>query len=196
MFTEELQYTEHLASGERPKILIVEDDVDIAEMLQDHLEYSMSAETTLAYSAEQAIELDLIDPAEILIIDYMLPDTDGVELIKSLNGNDVRPAIFITGHATLGRAINAMRCGAIDMFVKPFDLQTITTKIAQAVEAYRHQQLRFKRLQKVRSLSKQVIKDRRQMRRKLDLVCRDVVSSYRDLAVKTATLAESQSGQA
>jgi len=182
------------ANADRPKLLIVEDDPDVARMLQDHLEYSLSAESRVADSADEAIRLDMEEPCELILIDYLLPDMDGAEVARRLNEEHPRPVIFITGHATLGRAINALRCGAVDMFVKPFDLELLTGKVSAAIETYRRQQRRLRRLERTRRLTKHVIRERRQMRRKLDLVCRDLVNAYRELAVKTSQLFGSGSG--
>ena len=189
MLAEETTYVSQLAYGERPKVLIVEDDEDVALMLQDHLDYSLSAEVTIASSADQAIQRDLEDPADVVLIDYLLPDCDGAKLIGLLNSDQPgRPAILITGQPTLGRAISGMRCGAVDMFVKPFDLDSLTQSVAAAIERHRAQQQRVRRLQKVRQLARGVIKERRQLRKKLDLVCRDLVKAYHDLAVKLSGL--------
>ena len=174
--------------NERPRILVVEDDPTIADMLQDHFEFSLSADTTVASSARDALDADEQSPADVVVIDYMLPDMDGFELIRSLNRRAARPAVVITGHGTLNRAIDAMRCGAVDMFTKPFDLEDLTATIWTAIEKHRFQQRRLSRLEKLRALSKRVIRERRQMRRKLELVCKDVVSAYRDLAIKIAKM--------
>jgi len=176
------------STGDSPRILVVEDDPQISELLQDHLSYSLNADVQMASSAEQAIELDQQKPAEVIIIDYMLPDMDGLELISALGSQRQRPVIVMTGHPTLGRAIEAMRLGASDMFVKPFDLEKMTRTIAVAVVRHRHNQLRLKRLMRVRELSKRVISERRGLRRKMELICRDMVSGYRELAEKVNRL--------
>jgi DNA-binding NtrC family response regulator len=172
------------STGENPRILVVEDDPAIAELLQDHFKDSLNAEIRIADSGQQAIDLDYEKPAEVILIDYMLPDMDGLELIAALNSRGQRPMIIMTGHPTLGRAIEAMRLGAADMFVKPFDLDKMTQTVAQAVGKFRHDQLRVRRLMRVRELSKRVIQERRGLRRKMDLVCRDMVAGYRELAEK------------
>lgn len=171
-------------TGDKPKILVVEDDPQIAELLHDHLEYSLDADLTVAPCARKALELDAAKPAEVIVIDYMLPDMDGLELISALGTRMHRPVIVMTGHPTLSRAIEAMRLGAADMFVKPFDLEKMTGAIAGAIEKSRRHQLRSKRLRRVRELSHKVIAERRHLRRKMDLLCKDIVSEYRTLAEK------------
>jgi len=184
----EMTPTMEKITGERPSILVVEDDPDIAEMLHDHLEHTLSAELQTAGSAQEALDLDAEKSAEVVIVDYMLPDMDGLDLIPAMMARRQRPIILITGHPTLGRAIEAMRLGATDMFVKPFDLEKMTSKIAEAIEQHRQNQIRMKRLLRIRNLERKVIRERRSLRRKLDVMCRDVVSSYRDLAEKVNRL--------
>jgi DNA-binding NtrC family response regulator len=175
-------------TGEGPRILVVEDDPATAELLQDYLKDQLSAELQIASSARQALDLDEQNPAELILIDYLLPDMDGAKLIASLNVKCRRPAIMMTGHPTLGRAIEAMRIGAVDLLVKPFDLNRLTQSILQAVEHHRRDQLRLKRLLRIRDLSKKVIRERKNIRQKMDVVCRDIVISYRDLAERVNQL--------
>lgn len=188
MLMDEMELIDETSHREGPRILIVEDDADVALMLQDHLQYSLSAMVTVAEDAEKAVTMDSTSPAELVLIDYLLPDCNGPELVEKLAGPAHRPVIMMTGHATLGRAISAMRSGAVDMFVKPFDLEVLSQKVSAAIDRYRSQCHRVRRLEKVRKLSQQVIRDRRQLRRKLDVVCRDVVSAYQDLAVQVAAI--------
>jgi len=174
--------------GENPRILVVEDDPATAEMLQDFLQDTLNADIRMAGTAQEAMERDEDHRSEVVLIDYLLPDMDGLKLISSLNAKVVRPAIMMTGHPTLGRAIEAMRLGATDLLVKPFDMDQLTQSIIQAVEKHRQFQLRLKRLTRMRELSRQVIRERKNIRRKMDVVCRDIVTAYRDLAEKVNTL--------
>jgi DNA-binding NtrC family response regulator len=184
----QMDYAVENSTGDNPKILVVEDDPATAELLQDYLQDSLNADLQMASSAQQALELDEEKPAEVILIDYLLPDMDGVKLISSLNARRRRPAIMMTGHPTLGRAIEAMRLGATDLLVKPFDMDKLSQSILSALEKHRHYQLRLKRLMRMRDLSKKVIRERKNLRRKMDVVCRDVVTAYRDLAEKVGKL--------
>jgi DNA-binding NtrC family response regulator len=189
-FTTELKNT----TVNRPRIMIVEDDAEIAELLQDHLQFALNAEIELASSAEDALTLDAESPSDVIIVDYMLPDMDGVDLITPLNARRKRPIILMTGHPTLGRAIEAMRLGAVDMLVKPFDLEILTEKISEAFIRHQQEELRTKRVMRIRQLSKKVITDRRALRRKLDVLCKDIVGSYRELAEKVTFVEGQQQG--
>jgi DNA-binding NtrC family response regulator len=192
MLEETTPTLEHI-TGNRPKILIVEDDPNIAEILRDHLEFSLNADLQIASSAEEALEMDAQRPAELFIIDYLLPDCDGLDLIPAINAREERPILVMTGHPTLGRAIEAMRLGATDMFVKPFDLDVVANKISESLEEHRRTQRRFERIKRVRELSKKVIQERRGLRRKLDLLCKDFVGAHRGLAEKLTQLEQQSS---
>jgi len=193
MFAEQAEYLDKTIEGNRPKILLVEDDHDISLMLREHLEYSLRADVRLAESGVEALEVDRADPSELAIVDFMLPDMNGLNLMADLNRVHHRPIVFITGYGTLDRVIEALRCGAADLFLKPLDLQALSAALADLIEQSRRQQTRIRRLERLRKHAKSVIRERRKVRRRLDLVCRDLVSAYQDLATQVAALARRQS---
>jgi FixJ family two-component response regulator len=90
----------------------------------------------------------------------------------------------MTEKPTVGRALEAMRIGIRDMLPKPFALSQLGESVTQAVEDHHkrdRQQLRYDRLRRV---SSRIIKERRVLRQRVDLVCRDLVGAYRRLAEK------------
>ena len=167
-----------------PTVLIVEDDPETAQLLQDYLNRSLDCNAVIASSGQDALELDQAQPARVILVDYMLGDTNGLELIKQINARQARPIIMITGHATLGRAMQAMRLGAVDMFLKPFDLGRLGRSVSKALQEQLQEHRRSGRINRVRRLSRGVIRERREMRRKMDLLCRDLVGAYEQLARK------------
>ncbi len=184
MMLEELLEPE-LLSGDPPRILIIEDDKQIAEMLREHFEYALGAEVRWAADGTEAMELDADKWAEVIIVDYLLPDMDGIKLVEILDNDGLsRPCVFVTGYPSVDCAIEAMRVGMRDMFVKPFDMDKVANTIAKLVEQYRRENLRFKRLKKMRKLVKEFTRERRELRRKVDFLCKDVVQSYKELLIK------------
>ncbi len=175
-------------SGNPPRILVVEDDITISELLEEHLTYSMDAQVRRASDATEAMELDADKWAELIIVDYLLPDMNGLKLSELLNSDGQRPMIFMTGHPSLDCAIEAMRFGVRDMFVKPFDLDNLTETIHKAIEQHRKHQLRLKRLMRMRQLARGVLHERRALRRKLEFVCKDIVQGYRQLSEKVNSI--------
>ena len=167
-----------------PRVLIVEDDPETAELIQDYLNRSLDCKAVIASSGQEALELDQAQSAHVVLVDYMLPDGDGLALMKKINARQARPMIMITGHATLGRAMQAMRFGAVDMFLKPFDLGRLGRSVSKALQEQLQEHRKTGRINRVRRLSRGVIRERREMRRKMDLLCRDLVGAYEQLARK------------
>jgi FixJ family two-component response regulator len=97
------------------------------------------------------------------------------------------PAVLIiTGNATLGRAVESMRLGACDMLIKPFDLRRLSEVVREAARAQlarRRDEIRRRRLHE---LASRIVRERRELRRRVDLVCHDLVGAYRNLAAKFA----------
>jgi DNA-binding NtrC family response regulator len=173
------------------EILVVEDDDEIGTMVADHLtstiaDRAANANITVrrAHSAVQALDFFHARPADVVIADLALPDEDGLAMIRKMRAHANPSVLIITGHATLGKAVESMRLGARDMFVKPFDLSRITDAVNAAVDAQflkKRNEIRQRRLQE---LASRIVRERRELRRRVDLVCHDLVGAYRDLAAK------------
>lgn len=74
-----------------------------------------------------------------LILDVRLPGISGLQLQDRLaSRNEIPPIIFISGHADVPMAVNAMRAGALDFLQKPFPEQVLLDRIEQAIELSRH----------------------------------------------------------
>jgi len=175
--------------SDRPTVLIVEDDPEVANIIRDYLDRDLHCKPIIASNGQDAIQIDEQHPAQVILVDYMLPDTNGLALLAKLNESQQgRPVILITGYATLGRAMQAMRLGAVDMFLKPFDLDRLGRSVSDALDNLTADRRRQQRVGRARQLAKGVLQDRRDLRRKMDLVCRDLVGAYEQLADKVCRL--------
>jgi FixJ family two-component response regulator len=85
-------------------------------------------------SAEEFLNLPQIPRPSILITDMRLPHSSGVEFHKQLTklGLDI-PIIFISGESSIQQSIDAMKQGAIDFLVKPFDIKVLTNAVEKAI---------------------------------------------------------------
>src|SRR5207244_3710220 len=116
---------------------------------------------------------------DVLIVESELPDGDGLSLAAHFG----RRRWFMLGH-DLNKAgvIRALRCGARDVFERPLDAAAICERVRKTIDRQRRIRRAARRHARLRELSMRIIKDRRQVRRKVDLVCRDLVGAYRALA--------------
>ncbi|HPD26327.1 MAG TPA: response regulator [Candidatus Marinimicrobia bacterium] len=111
------------------KILIVDDEQEIAELLEEVLE-QLGYKTAMAFSKAQASEVLREFEPRIVLLDIRLPDGDGISFLKEIKAN--QPAvevIMITGLADRDIAIEALREGAADYICKPIDLDYLANSL-------------------------------------------------------------------
>ena len=118
-------------------VLIVEDAASLRLMYETVLR--RAGHTTLsAGTGAAAMEAFRAKRPGVVVLDLMLPDRDGIELIAELLGADHAPnVVVITANGSITRAVAAMRAGAHDFLVKPFDTQRLIDAVANARRARR-----------------------------------------------------------
>ena len=121
--------------SETPQLLVVEDEANLAELIVDVLGrdgLTVVCAATLA-AAEARLAARRYDA---LLLDIKLPDGDGLALLARLRAEGVdTPAVVITAFGTVERAVQALRAGASDFLVKPFDTDRLRAAVAAALYA-------------------------------------------------------------
>jgi two-component system, sensor histidine kinase and response regulator len=118
-------------------LLVVDDEVAQMQALCATLE--IEGYRTTGYSSPHEA-LDNLRPGqhELLLTDLMMPELDGIELIKAARAIDPDIAgVVMTGHGTIDTAVAAMQVGALDYVLKPFKLNAILTVIGRALDVRR-----------------------------------------------------------
>lgn len=116
-----------------PRILIVDDEVEITEILADLL--SDDYECLRAASAEEALARLSENEFQLVISDITMPGMSGLDMIphvKELSPDTV--VVMISGMQTVESAIGALRLGAFDYLMKPFDLRQVEAVVKRALE--------------------------------------------------------------
>lgn len=112
------------------RVLIVDDDEAVVWVVQKTLEplgYETRAVNTLA-KAKRAIT-----DANVILLDMVLPDGNGLDLIPEIKGsNPEAEVIVVTANGRMESAINAMKEGAYDYLEKPFDIEELTITVKRA----------------------------------------------------------------
>jgi DNA-binding NtrC family response regulator len=116
------------------RILIVEDDEVFLRPLQRTLEVA-GYEVLAVPSGEDAIDLLKHDDVELVLTDKRLPGIDGVELVRRVKAEHPDLAVVaMTAYGTIGSAVEAMRVGAEDYLVKPFDAAEALMVVRRSIE--------------------------------------------------------------
>jgi two-component system response regulator PilR (NtrC family) len=134
------------------RILVVDDEPSMREMLRIVLRRD-GYDVVLAENGKAALDRLQSQPFDLLLSDIRMPDLSGVEVLrtaKEINRDLV--AFMMTAFASTDTAVEAMRLGAVDYFIKPFSMDELRLKIRQHLEARRLRQenLLLKRALKTR----------------------------------------------
>ncbi len=110
------------------RILVIDDEKDVAESLKDILVDSYIID--IVYTGSDAIYQACINDYDLLILDYILPDIDGVEVCSELRKASVEaPILFLTGKYTIRDKVKALNSGADDYLVKPFSGKELLARV-------------------------------------------------------------------
>ena len=115
------------------RLLVVEDDVDISEIVAMNLQYSGYEFITINDGAKAAEYLRDDHAFDLAILDIMLPGLDGFELMAHMHRYDI-PVLYLTAKADVGSKIKGLRDGAEDYLVKPFEVLELLVRIEKILE--------------------------------------------------------------
>jgi len=116
------------------KILIVDDDTEIRSHLA-HMLQGAGYETSVASSAKEAIEKAEAGEFDVVLLDFMMPKTSGIDALPEIRRRRPRAkVIMMTAFATIGNAIDAIKNGASDYIAKPFLIEDLLITIRRALE--------------------------------------------------------------
>ncbi|MBI0433263.1 response regulator transcription factor CtrA [Roseomonas sp. KE0001] len=111
------------------RVLLVEDDMTTARGISMMLKAS-SMITDTAATGEEALELASLYDYDIIILDIMLPDMEGYEVVRRLRGNRVEtPVLILSGLSRPQAKVKAFGMGADDFITKPFDQQELMARL-------------------------------------------------------------------
>jgi CheY-like chemotaxis protein/glycine cleavage system H lipoate-binding protein len=119
-------------------ILVVDDEQIVLDSVKKHLRKE-NYEVYTALSAREGLGRIETQGIDIVLTDLMMPDIDGLELVKLVGERHPRvPVIMVTGYATINTALQATQLGAFDYIAKPFaktELQSVVRRAAELVQA-------------------------------------------------------------
>ena len=112
------------------KILVIEDDADIASNIGQYFE-DRGHLLDFAYSGHQGLELALGERFDLVILDLMLPGKDGVTLCREFRSRTRHdtPVLMLTARDTLDDKVDGFEAGADDYLVKPFSLRELEVRV-------------------------------------------------------------------
>jgi PleD family two-component response regulator len=126
---------------EKAKLLIVEDDLDLSEMLNAYFRVQGYEVSTAAWG-EDAVRLSNEETPDLIVLDIRLPDIDGYEVCERIRSNRRTqniPIIFLTEKRDRVDKLQGLELGVVDYITKPFDIQELRLRVRNALRSANQQ---------------------------------------------------------
>ena len=118
--------------------LVVEDEPEIADLVKFHLERE-GVDVTITRSGRRALELARKSIPDLLVLDVMLPDLDGLEVCRRLKENDETkkiPVVMLTARGSEADIVAGIEMGADDYVTKPFSPRVLMARLQNAMRKH------------------------------------------------------------
>ena len=128
----------------RPRMMVVEDDHDTAEMLVAYFEAQGYEVVTVAWGQDAVRQAQQGDLPDLVLLDIRLPDMDGYEVCKQLRTHRRTqnvPIIFLTERRERSDRLSGLELGAVDYITKPFDVQDLRLRVRNIMRRSKYQTL-------------------------------------------------------
>ena len=116
-------------------ILVVEDDRDVNELVCDALD-DAGFVTLAAFDGSEGMKLVGEERPDVILMDIILPDTDGIEICRNINRDDATrgiPIIMLTGRQDLSTKLSSYIAGARRYITKPFRIEDLIAEVEKTI---------------------------------------------------------------
>ena len=111
------------------RILVVEDEHKIANSIKKGLEQESYA-ADVAYTGTEGLDLASTEPYDLIILDRLLPEMDGIEIAKKLRGQKIHtPILMLTAKGQISDKVEGLDAGADDYLIKPFAFEELLARV-------------------------------------------------------------------
>ncbi|MEF8941146.1 MAG: response regulator transcription factor [Salinivenus sp.] len=123
------------------RILIVEDDPDVGTGLEDFLSIKGYDVERVTDGEDALQEITMLPPYDVILLDVMLPDKDGFEVLREARKSGVdSPVIMLTAKSESKHKLRGFDLGADDYVTKPFDAEELTARVQAVLQRSREQE--------------------------------------------------------
>jgi len=120
---------------ERPRVLLVEDDVQLGPLIERVLDESY--DVTRVVDGEAGMRAGLTDDFDVMVVDRRLPLRDGLDLVRALRGHRVvTPILMLTALGAVSDRVDGLDAGANDYLVKPFEFEELLARLRALRRTY------------------------------------------------------------
>ncbi|MBL1225270.1 response regulator transcription factor [Enterococcus sp. BWR-S5] len=113
---------------DRKRILVIEDAIELAEMIRKYLANEQYSVSLLSNGSEALTMIGMLQP-DMILLDLMLPGTDGLEILRQVRTVSMVPIIIISAKETELDRILGLKIGADDYMTKPFSMKEMVARV-------------------------------------------------------------------
>ena len=117
------------------KILVIDDDENICEVIKMYLE-SSGYDTKVGHNGKIAQELFMDYKPDLVLLDVMIPSMDGIDVLKWIRKENETPVIMLTAKGETFDKVLALELGADDYIVKPFEPKELIARVKAVIRRY------------------------------------------------------------
>ena len=110
------------------KIILIEDDLDIAELVKDFFDRRKESEVTIASDGQTGEEMLYEEQFDLVLLDVMMPEIDGYMVCSDIRANSDIPIIFLTARGQMDDVLHGYSLGCDDYIQKPFSIEQLYAK--------------------------------------------------------------------
>ncbi len=111
------------------RLLVVEDEKTLADLIKEGLEEE-GFSVDVAYDGQEGLFMAQNEPFDLVVLDIMLPEIDGIEILKSMRNNKITtPVLMLTAKSDVEDKVSALNIGADDYLTKPFSFEELLARI-------------------------------------------------------------------
>ncbi|MBL8713101.1 MAG: response regulator transcription factor [Alphaproteobacteria bacterium] len=120
----------------QPTVLVIDDNAPLRETIRENLELD-GYDVFNASCASEAMKILNVKRADLILLDLMLPDADGLALISRIRAVTDAPVIVISGKAAWVDKVVGLEMGADDYLAKPFEMKELSARVKAGIRRYR-----------------------------------------------------------
>ena len=119
--------------GTPVRVLVVDDEVNLAELVSMALRYE-GWDVAMAHTGTRAVSVAKTFTPDAVVLDMMLPDFDGMEVLRRIRGTDPRlPVLFLTARDSVEDRVAGLTAGGDDYVTKPFSLEEVVARLRSLI---------------------------------------------------------------
>ena len=161
------------------RILAVIQDAAALELVADAAARAFDAQITCAYRGSDALDVDQVETHHVALLSLDQPDMTGLDLARRLLKVRFRPVIMLAPDPTATDVLQALRAGVTDFLPTPLERQPVVDALGRCLTRGRAMRRTQDRQRRQRLLVRRLLRDRRNLNQRIELICRDMVGAYR-----------------